>query len=192
MFKSASTSLLWRGLLALAIGVVSVVWPDITLGAFVFVFAVYAFMTAAAEGVRAFTSRNAGPVLGYLLLSVLSATAGVGAIVWPGITAMALTLWVGAWAFVTGAVEVGLAFRDREPVDERAMWILGGLISIAFGVVVAIRPDAGAVSLATVFGLYSIVTGIRTLVLSAQMRRTHATAEQLISSAFAEPVSGRR
>jgi uncharacterized membrane protein HdeD (DUF308 family) len=75
MFKSISTSLLWRGILAIAIGVVSVAWPDITVGAFVILFAVYAFMAAAAEGTRAFTSRHAGPVFGYLLLSVLSATA---------------------------------------------------------------------------------------------------------------------
>jgi uncharacterized membrane protein HdeD (DUF308 family) len=192
MFKSASTSLLWRGILAVAIGVISVAWPGITVGAFVIVFAVYAFMVAAADVIRAFTSRDAGPVVGYLLLSVLSAAAGAGALVWPGVTAVFLTLWVGAWAFVTGVTEVTLAFRRGETAGERAMWALGGLISVAFGVVLAIRPDAGAVSLATVFGLYSIVTGISTLVLSAQMRRTDTTAERLISSAFPEPTSSRR
>jgi uncharacterized membrane protein HdeD (DUF308 family) len=192
MFKSASTSLLWRGLLAVAIGVVSVAWPDITVGAFVFLFAVYAFMAAIADSVRAFTSRDAGPVLGYLLLSVLSVAAGIGALVWPDITAMVLTLWVGAWAFVSGLIEVTLAFRRRQPAGERLMWLLGGLISIAFGAVVAIHPDAGAVGLATVFGLYSIVTGLSVIVLSANLRRTHTTAERLIGSAFPEAVTPGR
>jgi uncharacterized membrane protein HdeD (DUF308 family) len=182
MFKSISTSLLWRGILAIAIGVVSVAWPDITVGAFVIVFAVYAFMAAAADGMRAFTSRHAGPVFGYLLLSVLSATAGVVALASPGITALVLTLWVGAWAFVTGLIEVTLAFRRGQAAGERALWALGGLISMALGVVLALRPDAGAISLATVFGLFSIVSGISALVLSAQMRQTHATAEQLMGS----------
>jgi hypothetical protein len=35
MFSSASSALLWRGLLAVAIGIVSVAWPNITVGAFV-------------------------------------------------------------------------------------------------------------------------------------------------------------
>jgi uncharacterized membrane protein HdeD (DUF308 family) len=182
MFKSISTSLLWRGILAIAIGVVSVAWPDITVGAFVIVFAVYAFMAAAADGMRAFTSRHAGPVFGYLLLSVLSATAGVVALASPGITALVLTLWVGAWAFVTGLIEVTLAFRRGQAAGERAVWALGGLISMALGVVLALRPDAGAISLATVFGLFSIVSGMSALVLSAQMRQTHATPEQLMGS----------
>jgi uncharacterized membrane protein HdeD (DUF308 family) len=187
MFKSVSTSLLWRGIAAIAIGVVSVAWPDITVGAFVILFAFYAFMTAAADGVRAFASRDAGPVVGYLLLSLLSAAAGVVALVWPDITALVLTLWVGAWAFVTGAVEFTLAFRRGAAAGERAFWMLGGLISMAFGVVLAIRPDAGAVTLATVFGLFSIISGIQALVLSRQMRKTHATAERLTSSVPADP-----
>jgi uncharacterized membrane protein HdeD (DUF308 family) len=186
MFKSVSTSLLWRGIAAIAVGVVSVAWPDITVGAFVILFAFYAFMTAAADGVRAFASRGAGPVVGYLLLSVLSAAAGVLALVWPDITALALTLWVGAWAFVTGAVELTLVFRRREAAGERAFWLLGGLISMAFGVVLAIRPDAGAVALATIFGLFSIISGIQAIVLSRQMRTTHATAERLLGTVSPE------
>ena len=192
MSTSVSTSLLWRGIAAIAIGVVSVAWPDITVGAFVILFAFYAFLTAAADGMRAFASRNAGPVLGYLLLSLLSAAAGVVALAWPGITALVLTLWVGAWAVVTGVIEVTLAFRRGEPAGERALWMLGGLISMAFGVVLAIRPDAGAVSLATVFGLFSIIGGIQSVVLSTHMRKTHATAERLIPSAIPEPTPTRR
>src|SRR5687768_6238534 len=114
MFRSISNSLLWRGILAIAIGVVSVAWPDITVGAFVILFAVYAFMVAAADAMRAFSSWNAGPAFGYLLLSVLSVAAGLVALFWPDITALALTLWVGAWAVVTGVVEVTLAFRRGE------------------------------------------------------------------------------
>jgi uncharacterized membrane protein HdeD (DUF308 family) len=182
MFKSVSNSLLWKGVLAIAIGVVSVAWPGITVGAFVILFAVYAFMVSAADAVRAFTSRHAGPVLGYLVLSLLSAAAGVLALAWPGMTALALTLFVGAWAFATGAIEVTLAFRRDEAPGDRAWWVLGGLVSMALGVVLAIRPDAGALTLATVFGLFSIVSGIGTLTLSVRMRQAHAAAESVLGS----------
>jgi uncharacterized membrane protein HdeD (DUF308 family) len=184
MFKSVSTSLLWRGIIAILIGGVSVAWPGITVGAFVILFAIYAFMTAAVDGMRAFASRNAGPVLGYLALSLLSAGAGVVALARPDVTALFLTLLVGAWAFVTGIIEVTLAFRRGELAGQRALWVLGGLVSMAFGVVVAIRPDAGAVSLATLFGLFSIVSGTSAIVLSSQLRHSDATAERLIRSAM--------
>jgi uncharacterized membrane protein HdeD (DUF308 family) len=180
---SISNSLLWRGLLAIVIGIVSVAWPDVTVGALVILFAVYAFIAAAMDAVRAFGSDRAGPVIGWLVLAVLSVLAGIVALAWPGITALALTVWVGAWAFVTGVAEMVVAFQGRKAAGERALWMLGGLISVALGVVLFIRPDIGALSLATVFGLYAIVYGISAVVLSSQTRKAGSVAGQAVDAA---------
>lgn len=182
MFKSVSSSLLWRGLVAIVIGVISVAWPNITVGAIVILFAIYAFVSAVLTGARAFASRSAGSVIGYLLLALLDIVAGIAALAWPGITALVLTIWIAAWAFVTGIVEVAMAFRSGEDAGDRVLWALTGLVSIALSIVLAIRPDIGAVSLATVFGLFSIVYGISTLVLSAQLRKSGSAAQNLAES----------
>ena len=179
---SVSSALLWRGLLAIAIGVVSVVWPGITLGAFVILFAIYAFLAAGSDAARAFSSDRAGPVAGYLVLALLSVAAGLIALLWPGLTVLVLTLWIAAWALITGIMEVVLAFRQDEAAGERAMWALGGLVSIALGMVLALRPDIGALSLATVFGLFSIIAGVSALILSAQAHRIGTLAGRLAHS----------
>jgi uncharacterized membrane protein HdeD (DUF308 family) len=180
---SLSTSLLLRGLVAIVIGIVSVAWPDVTIGAVVILFAVYAFAAAVTDAMRAFSSDRAGPIVGYLILAVLSVAAGVVALVWPGITALVLVLWVGSWAVVTGALEVALTFRQGAAAGERALWILSGLLSIALGVVLFVRPDIGAVSLASVFGLFSIVYGVSAVVLSLQARKIGHVAERVVDSA---------
>ena len=66
MFKSLSTSLIWRGILALAVGVIALAWPSVTVLALVILFAIYAFMASGMEAARAFSSRQAGPVIGHL------------------------------------------------------------------------------------------------------------------------------
>jgi uncharacterized membrane protein HdeD (DUF308 family) len=177
-----SASLRWRGLLAIVIGIVSVAWPNITVGAFVVLFAVYAFIAAFSDAARAFARDRTGPVVAWLLLALLSLAAGVVALVWPGPTALVLTIWIAVWAFVTGVVEVVMAFGQGETAGERAMWALGGLISVALGIVLVMRPDIGAVSLATVFGLFSIVYGMSALVLSTRAREARTAAQQLIGS----------
>jgi uncharacterized membrane protein HdeD (DUF308 family) len=166
--------------LAIVIGILSVAWPNITIGAFVVLFAFFALVSAFSDGARAFASDRAGPVVGWLLLGLLSLAAGVVALVWPGPTALVLTVWIAAWALVTGIVEVTLAFGQGETAGERATWALGGLISVALGIVLFLRPDIGAVSLATVFGLFSIVYGISALVLSTS--RAPTTAAQRIGT----------
>jgi hypothetical protein len=50
------------------------------------------------------------------------------------------------------------------------MFILAGLVSIAFGVVVAARPGIGAVTLALLFGLYSLFYGVSLIVTGIQGR----------------------
>ena len=73
-----------------------------------------------------------------------------------------------------------MAFLPDRRAGERAMWTLGGLISIALGIVLAIRPDVGAPALATVFGLFSIVSGVTAVVLGVQARNVGEKAQQLL------------
>jgi uncharacterized membrane protein HdeD (DUF308 family) len=53
MFKSLSTSLIVRGVLAIAVGIIALAWPQIRVLALVILFAVYAFIAAGLEAMRA-------------------------------------------------------------------------------------------------------------------------------------------
>ena len=160
MFKSLSTSLIVRGILAMIVGIIALAWPSVTVLALVILFAVYAFIAAGLEAARAFSSRKAGPVFGHLLLGLVDLAAGVIALVWPGPTALVLVLIVGSWAVVAGLVEIAAAFGRGEAAGTRALFILGGLVSVAFGVVLCARPGVGAVTLALLFGLFNLIYGI--------------------------------
>src|SRR5215470_3712797 len=100
MFKSTSTSLILLGVLAVIVGIIALAWPNVTIYALVILFAVYAFIGAGLEAMRAFSSRTAGPVFGHLLLGLISLAAGVIALVWPGPTALVLVLIIGVWAVI--------------------------------------------------------------------------------------------
>jgi uncharacterized membrane protein HdeD (DUF308 family) len=84
MFKSLSTSLIARGILALAVGVIALAWPSVTVLALVILFAIYAFIAAGLQAAHAFSSATAGPVFGHLLLGLVDLAAGVIALAWPG------------------------------------------------------------------------------------------------------------
>jgi uncharacterized membrane protein HdeD (DUF308 family) len=172
MFKSTATSLILRGVLAVAAGVIAIAWPGVTILALVILFAVYAFIGAGLRAVQAFRSATAGPVFGNLLLALIDLGAGVIAVVWPGVTAFALVLIVAFWAFIGGFFEIFAAFRRGETAGTRALFIVGGLVSVAFGVVLFSRPGIGAVTLALLFGLFNLTAGFSLIVMGVQMRRT--------------------
>ena len=174
MLKSLSTSLIARGILAAAVGIIALAWPSVTVLALVIVFAVYAFTAAGLQAARAFSSRTAGPVIGHLLIGLADLAAGVVALAWPGPTALVLVLIVGVWAVIAGLAEIAAAFAAGEPAGTRAMFILAGLATAAFGVVLCARPGIGAITLALLFGLFSLIYGISRITLGAHLRQLHA------------------
>jgi uncharacterized membrane protein HdeD (DUF308 family) len=170
MFKSTSTSLILYGILAVIVGIIAIAWPGVTVLALVILFAVYAFIAAGMQAARAFSSRTAGPVFGNLLLGLIDLAAGVVALVWPGPTAYVLVIIVAAWALVGGFAEIFGGFQSGETAGTRAMFILGGLVSVAFGVLLFARPGVGAVTLALLFGLYSMIYGFSQITTGIQVR----------------------
>jgi uncharacterized membrane protein HdeD (DUF308 family) len=97
------------------------------------------------------------------------------ALAWPGPTALALVLIVGVWAIIAGLVEFSAAFASGEPAGTRVMFILGGLVTIAFGVVLCARPGIGAITLALLFGLFNLIAGTWMLAQGIELRRTEKT-----------------
>ena len=172
VFKSLSNSLIVRGILAVVIGALALAWPRVTVFALVILFAVFAFGSACFEGMRAFTTPKGWPVVGHSLLAVIDIAAGVVALVWPTVTALVLVLLVGFWAIAAGVVEFFAAFLREETAGQRAMFLIGGLISIAFGILLVDRPAIGAVTLALIFGLFLVIFGIWQLGTGIEMRRT--------------------
>src|ERR1700751_2169891 len=171
MFKSTSTSLILLGILAVIVGVIAISWPGVTILALVILFAIYAFMAAGLQAARAFSSRNAGPVFGHLLLALIDLAAGVVALVWPGPPAYVLVIILAVSALVGGVAEIVAGFAAGEPAGTRAMFILTGLVSVAFGVLLFARPGVGAVTLALLFGLYALIYGFSQITAGIQLRQ---------------------
>lgn len=180
MFKSLGNALIVRGALALVVGAIALAWPGVTVLALVVLFATYAFIAAGLEAAIAFTSRTAKPVAGHLLIGLVDVTAGVVALAWPGATALVLVLVVATWAIMAGGIEIGAGFQSAAYAGTRAMYILGGLASVAFGIALFARPDAGALTLALLFGLFNLISGTALVIKGVEARRADNALNELI------------
>jgi uncharacterized membrane protein HdeD (DUF308 family) len=158
------------GVLAVITGIVALAWPGVTVLALVVLFAVYAFLAAFMQGSRAFSSDGFGPVLGHLLLAVIDIAAGVFALAWPAPTVLVLVYVVGFWAIFGGITEFFTAFAAGETAGTRTLFLLGGLVSVAFGVVLEARPGVGALTLALLYGFFAVTYGVTQIAAGTQLR----------------------
>jgi uncharacterized membrane protein HdeD (DUF308 family) len=99
-----------------------------------------------------------------VLEGILGIAAGAIAFVWPAITALALLYVIAAWAILTGVVEVVAAIRLRQVISNEWAFILSGVLSVLFGILLVIQPGAGALTVVWLIGLYAVLFGIGLLV----------------------------
>jgi uncharacterized membrane protein HdeD (DUF308 family) len=162
-----------RGVLAMAVGVTALIWPTATLSVLVLLFGVYALVDGVVTaGTALFGGSPAAGRRGWLLFAgVTGIAAGLVTLAWPGITALALLWLIAAWAIVTGAIEVVAAVKLRRELAHEWLIALCGIVSVAFGLSLAVRPGQGALAVIWLIGLFVILLGTSLLALAFRLRR---------------------
>lgn len=158
-----------RGIFTLVFGAVAVFWPEITLLALVILFGAYAIVdgvTAIVMGARRASGRG-----WVVFIGVLGVVAGIIALVWPGITALALLYVIAFWALVLGLSNVVNGFGLKGDSGGRWMFILSGLAGILLGILLLVQPGEGALALVFTIGFLAIVWGVITIIGSVRLRR---------------------
>lgn len=163
--------LVLRGAAAVIFGILTFIAPGASVFALVVLFGAYAIVNGALL-LGATASVPAGvPRWGWLLFeSIASIVAGVLTFIWPAMTALVLLYLIAGWAIATGVGQVVAAVRLRKTI--RREWLLGvmGVLSIIFGVLLAVFPGAGALAVAIWIGAYALVFGALLVALGLRLR----------------------
>lgn len=175
-FRSLLKQIWWvvllRGILAILFGVVALVWPGITVWALVVVFAVYAVVDGIVLIVQSVRDRAEGWGW-WLAMGIVSVIAGLVALFWPGITALALLYVIAFYAILYGITGIVAGIRFRKVHSSGWVWsVLAGVLAVLFGIVLLIFPGEGILSLIVLLAVYAILFGVLLVVLAFQVRST--------------------
>lgn len=173
---SGSQKLWWvvliRGIFAVLLGLIALFFPQSTLVAFVLVFGIYAIIDGVSAVVMAIGSRKEQRLWGWLVVEgIISIVAGIFAVAWPGITALAVGFIIGFWAVLLGIAQLVQAFALKRELSGVWGWVLAsGIISIIWGGFVLAVPGIGLLTVLWVFGIFALLFGIWTIVMSLRIR----------------------
>lgn len=160
-----------RGVIGIVFGLAALFLPIVTLASLVLLFAIYMLIDgvlAIAAGLRAARHHQRWGML--MLEGVADLAASAVAFFWPLATVIAFVILAGVWAVVSGGVLLGAAFR-LNIAHGRWLMGLGGVLSLAWGVLVLLWPIPGALVLTIWLGAYALVFGVTLLFLAARLRR---------------------
>jgi uncharacterized membrane protein HdeD (DUF308 family) len=149
--------LLLRGALAIAIGLGTLAWPDLSFAVLLLFVVTWFFADGAIALLQAFTA--ARPRWPHVLEASLSLAAGGFAAAYPHMAGTALMLTIAGWLVAKGITQAVVAIRFGG--THAAAWLLGvvGIATAGFGVFLAQDPAGAAGSITLVAG-FAILLGV--------------------------------
>jgi uncharacterized membrane protein HdeD (DUF308 family) len=119
-----------------------------------------------------------------LLRGILSILFGIVAIVNPGLTALTLVLFFGAYAVVDGGFAIGMAIFGAKQVHNRLILGLEGILGIIFGLLVLTWPGISVIVFLQVIAIWALVTGVVQIISAFPERNIWMGLAGLVSIIF--------
>lgn len=163
--------LLFRGIIAIAFGCLALLSPGLTLAMLAGFFAAFALLDGVGAFVMAARARGRRGVWALWLEGILGIAAAVVAVLYPGMTAIALLVVIAVWAVVTGASAIAAATLLERNAERITVLPIFGMLSVLLGIVLLVQPLAGALALAWMIALYALVSGIVYVAIALRTRR---------------------
>ena len=167
-----------RGVCAILFGFFAWFWPGLTLLALILTWATLACVSGVTTLISAFARDGCEPRWILLLEGGVSLVAGLTALFYPRFTALLFLYLLAAWAILSGIVEVVAAYRLRNEIRGEFWLGFAGVLSLLFGVMLVLRPGAGALTVVWLIAGYSVLFGVVLIAWGMHLKGMHDAAEQ--------------
>jgi uncharacterized membrane protein HdeD (DUF308 family) len=168
-----------RGLCAIAFGVLTWVWPGITVRVVMVAFGAFALangILSISKAVDSWDEKDDRWL--FVLEGILGIGIAIITLFAPKVTAVTLLFYIATWTLAMGVMEIVIAIRLRKEIEGEFWLFLAGLVSVVFSVLLLLFPGSGILGLVWVLATYAVVFGILLVILAfrllAQVRRTKA------------------
>ena len=175
--KRSWVMLALRGVATTLFGLLAFSWPELSVRLLVTIFGAYAIVDGVLSMVHVLSGMVGGQRSWPVLLDGLVGVAvGIAVFFWPGLTAVALLIFIAVRALATGILEMFTAVLWRKEVEQGWLKFLGGLVSAVFGLYLMLRPGDGALALLWLIAVYAVAVGVVQVVLAFALRRRERQA----------------
>jgi uncharacterized membrane protein HdeD (DUF308 family) len=165
--------LLLRGIVFILFGVLAFVQPVPAILTLVVLYGAFALVDGVLALGAAIMGGNMAPRWWLALIGVSGIAAGLLTFMWPGGAALVLLFFIGGWAIALGVFQIAGAIRLRREIDNEWTMILGGVLSVLFGLLIFAAPGIAALWLIWILAGYAVVFGVL-MVMAAFRLKKHA------------------
>lgn len=174
-------TVLFEGILILALGIVLVAWPEATSKAVLIAFGVFALAFGAIQVYDAISETHEDKWW-RIPLAVVSIVIGLVALFWPSATERVALIIVGLWFVISGFLLVVAGLKLPKDINARWVVAMAGVVAVGLGIYLIVRPgdtsaDQVASTAVRIIGIFAILEGMLIAFYSFLLRKMTKSAK---------------
>lgn len=157
-----------RGVLAIGLAVVTLLWPKITIGILVNALGAYLLFDGVVGAIGAVRS---GGQRGFPVFAIASIVVGAILLFWTGLSIRVFLTLIGIWALLQGA---GLFLSNRSTdsdAETRQLFGTLGAVLAVIGLILIVWPSTGVVAISWLIAVVATVIGCAMIYVAIRLRR---------------------
>ncbi len=177
MYQRMRWSLVLRGLIWLALGILIFVRPLESVAALALVIAIWALVSGISQIVQAIEMRAVVVHWWLLLVSgIVSVAFGIAALrFYPGLSLAFAVIWTAYWFVLTGVISLSISMQERRLGMPWAWTAFFGVVGVLAGLYAFFFPPATLAVIMALLGWLAIVGGIAQLLGAYALGRLRVT-----------------
>ncbi len=162
-----------RGILLCLLGGYALFRPGLTMVALaqvVGIFAIVDGILSLIAGIKGNIPSRGWVIVRGVLEILVGAFVFANPLIVAGVTGTFLVSVLAFSAIISGALEIVAAIQDRKQIEGEGWLILGGAMTVLFGVVLLISPLSFGLFMVRVLGAFAIFSGVSLIVFAFRLR----------------------
>jgi uncharacterized membrane protein HdeD (DUF308 family) len=167
---------LFRGLLAVALAICAVVWPQKTMRILIKLLGAYFLVDGLAGAIGAYRSNDRGA---QIVPAIISLALGLVLLLWTGVSEKIFLVMAGIWLVIQGA---GLFLSSRDMDRDSEERSLAGIVSgvmILIGLVFIFWTNTGVVAVSWLIGVGAFIVGALLIYLATRLKNLRSRLASL-------------
>jgi uncharacterized membrane protein HdeD (DUF308 family) len=169
-----------RGLVALILGILMLVMPELAILSLVIVIGVYMLVDGAFALIVAIVNKPRHRDRWWMFAEgIIGILAGIAIFAAPLLAAIIILYVIGVWAVLTGVLEIIFSIMQWKTLPDKWLLLIGGIVSILLGVFIfANNVEMGAILLITVIAIYLVLFGAVLIALGFSLKNSASSIER--------------
>lgn len=160
-----------RGIFLIIFALIALFAPDIVILTMIMFFGFLLLISGFTLIFEGFTAADKGHRTLRIIDGIINIVTGIIVLLLPLESLAVIMIFISAWAVVSGLLQIAAAIKMRKVIENEFLTIVGGLISIIFGIVILLNVFEGAQAIVMVFGIFALITGILLVGLSFRVKK---------------------